>query len=122
MSSVPTSSHGVHPDDDHDSQQNIIARSNMGSEELFYPTPFDGVPAPSFPNPINISATQSPHEELPAFTMNGVIDDAGLALVLPTYDAFPHFQVPFPFVIPPSVFFSGLPTSPEGTLAPPPRP
>jgi hypothetical protein len=126
MSSVPTSFHGIHPDDDHDPHQDSItpidASSNTGSGEPFYPTPFDGVPTPSFPNPNNISATQSLREELPAFLMNGVTDDAGLAPVLRTYNAFPHFQVPFPFVIPPSVFFSGLPTSPESTLVPLPPP
>jgi hypothetical protein len=129
MSSVPTSFHGIHPDDDHDPHQDSItpidASSNMGSGEPFYPTHFDRVPIPSFPNPNNISATQSLREELPAFLMNGVTEDAGLAPVLRTYNAFPHFQAPFPFVIPPGVFFSGfsgLPTSPESTLVPLPPP
>lgn len=126
MSSVPTSFYGIHPNDDHDPHQNFMApidaSSNMGSGELFYPTPFDGVPAPSFPNPNNISATQSPPEELPAFLTNGVTDDAGLAPVFPIYNAFPHFQIPFPFEMTPNLFFSGLPTSPENTLASSPGP
>lgn len=123
MSSVPTSFYGIHPNDDPDPHQNFMApidaSSNMDSGELFY-TPFDGVPAPLFPNPNNISATQSPPEELPILLTNGVTDDAGLAPVFPMYNAFPHFQIPLPFAMTSSLFFSGLPTSPENTLTPSP--
>ena len=130
MSSIPTSFYGIQPNDDHwhDLHQYFMAPtdavSNTGSGELSYPTPFDGVPAPSFSNPNNISATQSPHEELPTFLTNKVTDDAGLAPAFPMYNAFPHLQIPFPFAmpVPPRVFFSGLPTPPESTLAPSPGP
>ncbi|KAI0274308.1 hypothetical protein BGY98DRAFT_1099095 [Russula aff. rugulosa BPL654] len=120
MSSVSTSLYGIHPHDDHGLHQNLMAQidasPSMGSGEPFYPTLFDGVPTPFFPNPNNISATQSPHEELvvPTFLTNGVTNDAGLAPAFPTYNAVPHSS---PFVTS-SLFFSGLPTSPGSTLAP----
>ena len=103
MSSVSTSLlYGIHPHDDHGLHQNLMAQidasPSMGSGEPFYPTLFDGVPAPFFPNPNN----------------NGVSNDAGLAPAFPTYNAVPHS---FPFVTS-SLFFSGLPTSPGSTLAP----
>ncbi|KAI0276760.1 hypothetical protein BGY98DRAFT_678481 [Russula aff. rugulosa BPL654] len=120
MSSISTSLYGVHPHDDHGLHQNLMAQidanPSMGSGEPFYPTLFDGVPAPFFPNPNNISATQSPHEELvvPTFLTNGVTNDAGLAPAFPTYNAVPH-SIPF---VTSSLFFSGLPTSPGSTLVP----
>jgi hypothetical protein len=121
MSSVSTSLYGIHPHDDHGLHQNLMAQidanPSMGSGEPFYPTLFDGVPAPFFQNPNNISATQSPHEEqlvVPAFLTNGVTNDAGLAPAFPTYNAVPHT---FPYVTS-SLFFSGLPTSPGSTLTP----
>jgi hypothetical protein len=126
MSSITTSFHGIHPNDDHSPHQDFIVpidtSSNMGSGEPVYPTPFDGVPAPSLPNPNNISATQSSHEERAAFSMNGVTDNASLALAFPTYNPFPHFQCPFPFAMSSSPFLSGLPTSSESALAPSPSP
>lgn len=124
MSSVPTSFYGIHPNDDQDPHQNFMApidaNSNMGSGELFCPTPFNGVPAPSFPNPNNISATYSPQEEPPAFRMNGITNNASLAPAFPTCNAFPRFQIPFAMAS--SLFSPGLPTSPKGTLAPSPCP
>ena len=102
MSSVSTSPYGIHPHDDHGLHQNLMAQidasPSMGSGEPFYPTLFDGVPAPFFPNPNN----------------NGVSNDAGLAPAFPAYNAVPHS---FPFVTS-SLFFSGLPTSPGSTLTP----
>ncbi|KAN0118410.1 hypothetical protein V8E52_005140 [Russula decolorans] len=122
MSSVPTSFYDIHPNDDHDQHQNFMApidaSSNMGPGELVRPTPFDKVPAPSFPIPNNISATQAPHEQLPAFLMNEVTDDTDLAPAFSTYNAIPRFRIPFPFAMTSSRFFSGLPTSPENTLVP----
>jgi len=128
MSSVTTSFYGINPNDDHNLHQNFMAsidansNLNMDSGEPFYPTPFDEVPAPSFPNPNNISATQSPHGELPAFLMNGVTDGASLGPVFPTYNIIPYFPTPFPFAMASNLLFSGLRTSPEGTLAPSPGP
>jgi hypothetical protein len=127
MSPLSTSFYGIRSHDDHDPHQNFMApidsSSNTSSGEPFYPTPFDGEPAPSFPDTNNISATQS-HEELPAFLMNGDTDDAGLAPVFPTYNEVPHFQTQFPFVTS-SLLFPGLslgPESTESTLAPSSRP
>jgi hypothetical protein len=125
MSSIPTQFYGTHPNDDHEPHQNFMApidaSYNMGFRELFYPTHFYGVPAPPFPVPNNISATQSPYEDLPPSLTNGVTNDAGLPPVFPTYNAFPHFQTPFSAMTS-SRFFSGLPTTPESTLAPSPGP
>jgi hypothetical protein len=122
MSSIPTSFYGIHPNDDRDLHQNFMApidaSSNMAYGEPFYPTPFDGVPTPSFSNPNIISTT---HEKLPVFLTNGVTY-AGLAPGFPMYNPLPHFQTPFPFAMTPGPFVSGLPTSPESTLAPSPCP
>lgn len=121
MSSVPTSFYGIYPNDDHDPRQNFMApidaSFHVGSGEPFYPTPFDGLPVPSFRNPNNISTT---HEELPAFLTNGVTVNDGQAPAFPTYSAVPHSQTPFPFAMTSSPFVSR--TSPESTLAPAPSP
>ena len=125
MPSISTSFYGIHSHDDHDPHQNFMApidaSFNTSSGEPLCPTPFDGVPAPSVPNPNNISATRPSREELPAFLMNGAPDDVNMAPAFPKYNAAPHFRSPFPFMIS-SQLISGSPKSPERTLAPSPGP
>ena len=126
MSSVPTTLYGIHRNDDPDPHQDFTApldaSSSMHSGEPFHPTPFDGVSAPSFPNPSNISATLS-HEEQPAFPTNGATGDACPPPVFTTSNTVPYFQTPFPFAMTSSPFFSGVPTSPaESALPPSPSP
>ena len=123
-SSLPTSFYAIPVNEDHDSLQNFMApinsSSNMGSGEPLYPTTFN-MPAPSFPNHNNISAT---HEELPSFLKKGVTDDAGLqvAPVFPTNSAVPHFQAQIPYALLSGLFCSKSPTFPENTLVPTPGP
>lgn len=123
MSSLPTSFYAIPANEDHDSLQNFMAPinacPNMGGESLS-PTTFN-LPAPSFPNANNISAT---HEELPAFLKKGVTDVAGLqvAPVFPTNSAIPHFQAQIPYSLLSSLFCSKSPTFPENTLVPTPGP
>ena len=122
MSSVPTSFHDIHPNDDHGPRQNftapIDASSDVGPEELVRPAPFDRVSTPSFPISTNISATQVPHEQRPVSLMNGVTDYKDLAPAFSMYNAFSRFQIPYPFSMTSSRFFSGLPASLENALVP----
>jgi hypothetical protein len=124
MTSVPTPFYAAHPNDNHGPRQDFVAPINTNYNMGFggpFPTFFTAVPAPSFPTPNNISATQSPYE-LPPSLMNGVTNDAGFLPVLPTYNAHPHFQTPFSSTMTSRQIFSTLPTSSESTLAPSPGP
>jgi len=108
MCSVPTSSRDIlHNDYLH---QSYIAPFDgcfdTGSRESFYPLPFDGVLAPTFPKPNNVSYNQFPY--------------GGLSPAFPTYDAVPHFQPPPSFTRTQSSS-SGSSTSLEPTLTPSPN-
>jgi hypothetical protein len=108
MCSIPTSSYDIlYNDYVHPSYMAPIdGRFDTGSGESFYPLPFDGVLAPTFPELNNVFHNHSP--------------DGGLSPAFPTYNAVPHFQTQPLFTRTPSSS-SGSSTSLEPTLAPAPN-